>query len=234
MKNLLLLLLLANILFFIWGKTTEGSPDTGDAIIDVAEIGPPLPLADGRTLRADPAPAPASDTDPAAESSTSSSMAAVIGRACVSIGPFTNTAEAERVLQDYVRQGMRGAVRSTQGELFVGHWVQITNIPDREVGDAMLKRLVAGGLSDAYLLPSDEDGLRISLGLFGDMARAERVELQAESLNLPAEITPRMRDATVFYVDLALPPGRGASAMVERYGEEKVLLRQEASCPPGA
>lgn len=228
MRNLLLLLLLANILFFIWGKTTEGSPDTGDAVIDVSELGPPLPLANGRA-RAAPTPAPETDT-----ADTSSTMAAVIGRACVSIGPFTNTAEAERVLQDYVREGMRGAVRSTQGELFVGHWVQITNIPNRAVGDAMLKRLVAGGLSDAYLLPSDEDGLRISLGLFGDMARAERVELQAESLNLPAEITPRMRDATVFYVDLALPPGRGASAMVERYGEEKVLLRQEASCPPSA
>ena len=230
MRNLLLLLLLANILFFIWGKTTEGSPDTGDAVIDLADIGPPLPLADGRTLRA----APARDPEPGADTATSSTMAAVIGRACVSIGPFTNTADAERVLQDYVRQGMRGAVRSTQGELFVGHWVQITNIPNREIADTMLKRLVAGGLSDAYLLPSDEDGLKISLGLFGDMGRAERVELQAESLNLPTEITPRMREATVFYVDLALPPGRGASAMVERYGEEKVLLRQEASCPPAA
>lgn len=221
MKNLLLLLLLANILFFVWGKTTEGSPESGDAVIDVSDIGPPLALADGRALRTVPTPDPA----------TASTLAAVIGRACVSIGPFTNTAEAERVLQDYVRQGMYGAVRSTQGELFVGHWVQITNIPDRDIGDAMLKRLVAGGLSDAYLLPSDEDGLRISLGLFGDMGRAERVELQAESLNFPAEITPRMRDATVFYVDLALPPGRGASAMVERYGEDKVLLRERASCP---
>lgn len=222
MRNLLLLLLLANILFFIWGRTAERSAEAGATIIDVSEIGPPLQLADARTLRQ-----PASTADP----DSSSTLAAVIGRACVSIGPFTNTAEAERVLQDYERQGMWGAVRSTQGELFVGHWVQIRNIPDREIGNAMLKRLVAGGLTDAYLLPSDEDGLKISLGLFGDMSRAERVELQAESLNLPAEITPRMRDATVFFVDLALPPGRGASAMVERYGEEKVLLREQASCP---
>lgn len=225
MKNLLLLLLLANILYFIWGKTTGPSTEAGGTIIELSAIGPPLALADARSRHR-----PGSPTDP----DTSSTLAAVIGRACVSIGPFTNTADAERVLQDYEREGMWGAVRSTQGELFVGHWVQILDIPDREVADAMLKRLVAGGLSDAYLLPSDDDGLKISLGLFGDMGRAERVELQAESLSLPAEITPRMRDATVFFVDLALPPGRGATAMVERYGEEKVLLRQDASCPATA
>lgn len=246
MRNLLLLLLLANILFFIWGKTSEPSVEPGATIIDVSDVGPPLALTDVRTLRQrtpDPQPVTSStsstpDPQPPTSPSTpdprpvsSSTLTAVIGRACVSIGPFSNTAEAERVLQDYVREGMQGSIRSTQGELFVGHWVQIRNIPNREIGDAMLKRLVAGGLGDAYLLPSAEDGLKISLGLFGDMSRAERVELQAESLNLPAEITPRMRDATVFFVDLALPPGRGAARMVERYGEEKVLLRERASCP---
>ncbi len=226
MKNLLLLLLLANVLYFIWGRTEHRSPQAGAAVLKVSEIGPPLALADARTVQAVSSPEPRPDA--------SSTLAAVIGRACVSIGPFANTAEAERVLQEYQRQGMRGAVRSTQGELFVGHWVQIRNIRDREIGNAMLNRLVAGGLGDAYLLPADEDGLRISLGLFGDIGRAERVELQAKSLNLPVEITPRMRDATVFFVDLALPQGRGASAMVERYGEEKVLLREAASCPATA
>jgi hypothetical protein len=224
-KNLLLLLLLANILYFIWGKTTEQPPPSGGTVIEVSDIGPPLALADARAVPR---------SEPNAEGDGYAELAGVIGRACVSIGPFTNTSEAERVLQEYRRQGMQGAVRSTQGELFVGHWVQITNIPDREVGDAMLRRLTAGGLGDAYLLPTDEDGLKISLGLFGDMERAERVELQAEALNLPAEIEPRMRDATVFFVDLALPPGRGASAMVERYGEDKVLLREQAVCPPTA
>jgi hypothetical protein len=225
MRNLLLLLLLANILFFVWGRATEQPDEAGVTVIDVSEFGPPLALADSPTTRR---------AGSSEEPEQASDLAAVIGRSCVSIGPFANGADAERVLQDYEREGMWGAVRSTPGQLFVGHWVQIRNIPDREVGDAMLKRLVGGGLGDAYLLPSDDSELTISLGLFGDMGRAERVELQAESLNLPAEITPRMRDATVFYVDIALPPGRGASAMVERHGEEKVLLREAASCPASA
>ena len=80
-------------------------------------------------------------------------------------------------------------------------------------------------------MPTDDEGLKISLGLFGEMGRAERIELQAKSLDLQADITPRMRDQTVFFVDIGLPPGKGAGAMIEKYGEEKVMLRDKATCP---
>ena len=50
-------------------------------------------------------------------------------------------------------------------------------------------------------------------------------------MDLPAEITPRMSEGMVYYVDIGLPPGKGAGAIVEKYGEEKVLLRQQATCP---
>ncbi len=237
MRNLLLLLLLANILYFFWQLATEDpSQDDGVEIVDSSKLGEPLPLADSRTVAAmraaAAAEAPRETQNETAEPPTVTTVPMRVGNACVSIGPFSNSAEAERVLASYRGGGMRGIVRSTQGRLFVGHWVQIVNIPSREIGDEMLKRLVAGGLSDAYLIPGD-DGLKISLGLFGDRERAERTEQQAEALNIPAEIQPRMRDAMVFYVDLELPPGRGAAEMIERFGEEKVLLRERASCPTG-
>jgi hypothetical protein len=227
MRNLLLILLLANILYFTWETATQEPEDEGVEILDRRDLGPPLALADGRTIMAMRAAA-----KPEEETTGAAALPAVIGNPCASIGPFANSAEAERVLASYRNQGMRGIVRSTQGQIFVGHWVQITKIPSREVGDAMLKRLVAGGLSDAYLIPGD-DGLKISLGLFGDLERAERIELQAEALDIPAEIQPRMRDGMVFFVDLELPPGRGATEMIERFGEDKVLLRERASCPTG-
>jgi hypothetical protein len=149
----------------------------------------------------------------------------------VTIGPFKSNAEADAAMADYENQGMVASVRTTAGQVFVGHWVQIRNIPDREAGNAMLEQLRAGGLGDAYLVPTDDEGLKISLGLFGEMPRAERVELQAKSLDLPAEISPRMRDATVFFVDIGLPPGKGAGDMIAKYGGENVLLRDLATCP---
>ncbi|MCB1845050.1 MAG: hypothetical protein KDI09_18945, partial [Halioglobus sp.] len=91
--------------------------------------------------------------------------------------------------------------------------------------------LKPGGVGEPYIVGTPEQGIRISLGLFGDLSVAERIELQAKSMGLPAEITARMRAATVFYVDIGLPPGRGASSLIERYGEDRVLLRDAATCP---
>jgi hypothetical protein len=223
MRNLLLLLVLANILYFIWQMVTEEPPETGVAVVEVSQLGPPLQLS--RTAEA------ATSVGAMLGASGQMDLAAVVGRSCVSIGPFTSSPDAQRVFLDYQNEGMRASVRSTEGQVFVGHWVQIRDVPDREAGNRMIARLAAGGLTDAYLVPTDDEGLKISLGLFGEMSRAERVELQADSLDLNAEISQRMREETVYYVDIALPPGKGAGAMIERFGEERVLLRAKATCP---
>jgi len=251
MKNLLLLLVLANILYFIWEMVIEEPPETGVAVVEISKLGPPLQLSEGPKARQRSRPEPELESGRGPESelepeqgseapagvgaplsvAPQTDLAAVVGRSCVSIGPFTSGPEAQRVFQDYRNEDMRASVRSTQGDIFVGHWVQIRDVPDRQTGNAMIDRLVAGGITDAYLVPTDDEGLKISLGLFGEMSRAERVELQAEAMNMHAEITPRMREDTVYYVDIALPPGRGAGNMIERFGEQRVLLRGQATCP---
>jgi len=91
--------------------------------------------------------------------------------------------------------------------------------------------LKQGGLVDAYEVTDDDGSLGISLGLFGEVEGAEKVELQAKSLGLPAAISPMTREGTVYFVDVALPPGKGASAIVDRYGEDRVFLRDAATCP---
>ena len=225
MRNLLLLLLLANILYFMWERYVGAPDESGIVIVDESELGPPLEISS-----VDVAEASAS-VGAVLGSGRPSELSAVVGRSCVTIGPFKTIGEAETAAQDYTQEGMRTSVRTTQGQVFVGHWVQIRNIPDREAGNVMIEKLRAGGLGDAYIVPTEDEGLKISLGLFGELSRAERVELQAKSLDLPADISPRTRDATVFFVDIGLPPGRGAGAMIEKYGEDNVLLRQQATCP---
>ncbi len=225
MKIVLMFLVLVNVLYFMWGRYVAEPAQSGVVIVNESELGPvlnvsPSTIADAATRAAEV---------PDAEASTN--LSAVVGRSCVTVGPFKSNAEADAAMADYENQGMAASVRTTEGQLFVGHWVQIRNIPDREAGNAMLEQLRAGGLGDAYLVPTDDEGLKISLGLFGEMPRAERIELQAKSLDLPAEISPRMRDATVFFVDIGLPPGKGAGEMIEKYGEDNVLLRDLATCP---
>jgi len=225
MRNLLLLLLLANILYFMWNWFAEQPHESGVVTVDETDLGPPM------TVSATPGGNSSTSVGALLGSGQQSNLAAVVGRSCVTVGPFKTNADADGVVSSYEGEGMRAAVRATQGQMFVGHWVQIRNIPDRATGNEMLEKLRDGGLGDAYLVAEEDGGFKISLGLFGEMTGAERVELQAKSLDLPADITPRMREATVYFVDIGLPPGKGAGAIVEKYGEEKVKLRDEATCP---
>lgn len=225
MKNLLLLLLLANILYFVWGMVAEDAAEPGIAIVNESELGPPLDVSANRDAEA------AASVGAVLGSGEPSDLAAVVGRSCVTIGPFKASADADTALTQYAGEGMRTSLRSAQGQIFVGHWVMIRDVADRETGNEILETLRQGGLTDAYLVPTEEDGLNISLGLFGELERAEKVELQAKSLDLPADITPRTREGSIFFVDIGLPPGKGAGAIVDKYGEEKVFLRDAATCP---
>ena len=224
MRNLLMLLVLANVLYFMWVRFIEEPQQHGVAVVEEEMLGPPLDVSTNSVAEA------ATSVGAMLGSGNQSNLAAVVGRSCVSI-PFRTNAEANGALATYEAEGMRTSIRTTQGQVFVGHWVQIRNIPDRDTGNAMIEKLRDGGLGDAYLMATEDEGLKISLGLFGELSRAEKIELQAKSLDLPADITPRMSDAPIYYLDIGLPPGRGAGAMIEKYGEDKVLLREKATCP---
>jgi hypothetical protein len=225
MKNLLLLLLLANILYFLWGMFVPEERQPGTAIVEEADLGPSLEVTTDRAAN------DVSDLGTALGSGGLSELRAIVGRSCVTIGPLKERTEADTAVLAYSSEGMKSSLRSRQAEVFVGHWVQIRNVKNNSTAKKMLAKLGEGGLTDAYVVRTDDEGLKISLGLFGDLDRAEKIELQARSLDLPADIKPRTADRTVFYVDIALPPGHGAGAIVAKYGEDQVLLRDAATCP---
>ena len=227
MKNLLLLLLLANILYFLWGWFAEEPPQPGVAIVEESDLGPPLEATADRSAEA------VASVGAVLGSGEPSDLEAVMGRSCVTVGPFRASVDADTAQTRYSGEGMRAEMRSGVGQIFVGHWVQIRNIENRASGNRMLGRLREGGLGDAYLVETEDEGIKISLGLFGDINGAEKIELQAKGLGLNAEIAPRMVDGTVYFVDIALPPGRGAGGIIEQYGEDKVRLRNAATCPRG-
>ena len=225
MKNLILLLVLANVLYFMWGLYVEKDPEPGVAVIEASDLGPPLPAAPPQSAES------VSSAGAVLGASESVDLAAVVGRSCVTIGPFRTEEDADEAVSRYRAEGMRANLRKTSGEIFVGHWVQIRSIATRDAGNATLEQLKSGGLTDAYIVPNDDGTFNVSLGLFGDVERAEKVELDARALGLAADITPRTREGEQFWADIGLPPGKGAGAIVSQYGEEQVRLRGEATCP---
>jgi hypothetical protein len=225
MKNLLLLLALANVLYFLWGMYQQEPDSPGVVIIDEHELGPPLEVA------ANPEKESVTSVGAILGAGQPSDLEAVVGRSCVTIGPLKEEADASVAILEYSGEGLKAVARSAEAEIFVGHWVQIRDIESEASASRMLETLNEGGLSDAYVVRTEEEGLKISLGVFDDMDRAEKIELQARSLGLEADISPRMAERTVHFVDIGLPPGRGAGAIVEQYGEDRVLLREQATCP---
>ena len=225
MKNLLLLLLLANILYFMWGMFSGSGSEPGVTIVDESDLGPPLAVTANRDAGA------AASVGAVLGSGEPSDLAAVVGRSCVTVGPFRSSEDADRAKLEYAGEGMRTALRAGQGQIFIGHSVSVQNVASREEGRSMLSRLHEGGLSDAFIVGNDEEGYSISLGIFGNQSNAEKVELQAKSIGFDVNVAPMTRDAAVFFVDIGLPPGKGAGAIVDKYGEERVLLRDAATCP---
>jgi hypothetical protein len=225
MKNLLLLLLLANILYFMWGMFANSGIEPGIAIVEESDLGPPLKATANRDANA------AASVGAVLGSGEPSDLAAVVGRSCVTVGPFRSSEDAERAKMEYAGEGMRAALRSGEGQIFIGHSVSVQNVPTRSEGRTMLSRLHEGGLGDAFIVGNDEEGYSISLGIFGNQSNAERVELQAKSIGFDVDVSPMTRDAAVFFVDIGLPPGKGAGAIVDKYGEDRVLLRDSATCP---
>lgn len=225
MKNLLYILILANILYFVWQRSDSEPPEAGVMLVRESEMGPMLAATATKVVE------PAASIGAVLGSGDPSELAAVVGKTCVSVGPFTVQADAESVRQTFDDNSVQSALRVESGQIFVGHWVQIRDIPDTVTGRRMLKTLKDGGLSDAYLVPTEEEGIKISLGVFGERDRAERIARQVNSLGLTPDISDRNRDGAVFFVDLGLPPGQDTAAMIEEYGEESVLQREQASCP---
>jgi hypothetical protein len=224
-KNLLLILLLANILFFLWGMLDQPKPQPGVVILDEREFGPP-PGA-GASEAADEV----ASIGATPGSGTATDREAVTGRSCVSVGPFMDEDESAPAERFYADAGLQTNVRSLEAEVFVGHWVQIREVSGEDAARNMLAELKDGGLKDAYIVRTEDEGLKISLGVFDDIERAERVELEARSMGYTADISPRRAERTVRYVDIELPPGTGARSIVERYGEGRVLLGDAATCP---
>lgn len=269
MRNLLLILLLANILYLVYGLVTEDDERRGEILVEESQLGPKLELAeqaptengeggneaeaeggDIETLPADDSLTVADNDDEVEdepqdgdvpdeslanvvedEPSETSGLTAVIGRSCVTLGPFRERDDADRAQVQYARDGMNAVTRSTIGTRQVGNWVMVRDIASYDEAQSMLAKLKEGGLADAYIAESDDDGIKIYLGLFSQAAGAERIELQATSLGVPAEIVPEVREGSVYFVDVALPPGRGAGEMIDKYGEDSVMLRDQATCP---
>jgi hypothetical protein len=198
------------------GRTDRGRTDRSGA----EPAGTPLAGALSSAARSQAEPSATVPSGNATDTGESSA-----GERCVSIGPFEAVADAEAAAVTLQAAGFAPAQRSAEGELWVGFWVHLEAIPSREEANTMLAQLRDNGVPDAYLIPGEEDGDIISLGVFNTMIRAGRLDEQVRRIGLVPTILERSRPGTVHWLDISVAGGRDVDLAALGIGQARVGQR---------
>jgi hypothetical protein len=223
---LFLLLLLANILFLAWTQWVAPAP---------AVAGRPTPSSANthsiRLLREAPL---AKELSSAVQGS---GLSDVTGDTvtCVSGGPFLQKIAAERAAGRLEKLGFTSRLRPSRDEVQVGQWVRVENLATPEDAANALAALRAAGIADAYLLTDEPPGNVVSLGVFGEAAKAAEAAAIARKAGFTPKTEDRFRKEDVFWLDVDRQANGGLPGLEVFQGEGRPPARLELKpCPASA
>jgi hypothetical protein len=191
MRNLVLALVLVNLAFFAYAAWIDppnrSRSDSRDAL-------PRLLLA---------SEFPHSDATPASPAPPESSGGTNVAQ-CVAVGPFYDPADASKAAATFKQRGFEPSQRGEPGEIAEGFWVHVENIGTAAEEARLMRELQQAQLSDASPVQSADQTRHISVGIFSDQGRAERRASAVKRLGIDAQVSPRTRPGTVYWIEL--PP----------------------------
>lgn len=141
---------------------------------------------------------------PAVASLTVAAAASSGDRRCVSVGPFGELSDAAAASARLRTAGYEPSQRVGEGDIWVGYWVYLENIPTRDEANEALATLHDNGVAEAYLIPGEQDGDIISLGVFSQITRAGRLRDEVRDLGFDPAVVDRTRSGTVYWIDVRL------------------------------
>lgn len=248
MRILCLLLILANALFLVWSQLIDvktsaldraappsASPPPRIVLAREAETEsddeenlaePPREIRDVAPPSVEPLNPPKNETDASAQLARADAMT------CTSVGPFSDLPQAAQAQSALRVAGYEPRQRVEEGEIWVGYWVSVPNLPNRAAADAAIRTLGDNGVTDVYLMPDAQPNHVVSLGVFSDYQRAQRRADQVKALGLDARISDRRRAGSVYWIDVDLrEPGEMLDATVFQTGEARIMRLEMRACP---
>jgi len=123
---------------------------------------------------------------------------------CVSVGPFNDLAHAARGAALLRERGFDPRQRAEQGETWEGYWVSVGGLKNTAEETKVVSALTRAGITDARVMPEEDGGRRVSVGLFSEKDRAEKRAQAVKKIGFKAEVTERRQPGTVYWVDLDL------------------------------
>jgi cell division septation protein DedD len=238
MRNLFLVLVLANLAFAAWAawfapagsvgrRADEGLPAltlVSEVPVDLRSSGVVVeqedaPGAAEQPLAVAPQPVPTSDPaaaqldDSAAAPLDESALAAAPSAAeptarCTSVGPFRELSQAATAAATLRNAGYQPVQRVGEGDVWIGYWVYIPGISTEQEANEILAKVRAEGIADSYVIPNSDSGNLVSLGVFSEISGVGRRRDQVRALGFEPQVVDRTRRATVYWIDVTLAEGQ--------------------------
>jgi hypothetical protein len=229
MKWLFSLLLIANLGMFIWlypqqdrggnasqqsqdfgelrlaGEASEAAKNTelpGETKSDLVEESSATPevaetTSPTQSIKQEP---PTQEATPEM-ASTVSAERPQDGMQCRTIGVFEKRSQAELLSVQLLALGLKPEITSETRNEQAGYWVLIPPQNNREAAIDVTKRLEEAGVADLWRFTSGNLAHAISLGLFRDLERAQARKEQITELGFVAEVRPRYRQQTQYWLN---------------------------------
>ena len=206
MRIVALLLILCNVLYFAWAKWIDVTPlPPLDSQAEQSDAST-LVLASERPPQSQEKSAnqPATPSTFASGQTSAATVAAVNGQSCISVGPFQDLPSATQAAATLHSASFDSRQRLEQGELWVGYWLSVQTLRTREAADRAIVSLKEHGITDAYVIPGSDPPNIVSLGVFKEQERAQRLMDEVRKLGFDAQISDRTRSGSVYWLDVTL------------------------------
>lgn len=150
---------------------------------------------------------------------------------CYTIGPFADSALAERARDRLEELGLEPAQRVLRDQETYGYQVLLPPFDSRAEALQATRELSAQGIAD-YFIMVEEDELEnaVSLGLFSEQRYAVSHLRNLEAMGFAAEMRLRTRDRERYWQDYRDPEGRVGAELLEQFAGEQPVQRLEREC----
>ncbi len=184
MRNVFLSLLLANLLFVAWqiwvDPVSPSAQDIQPNRLILFSFGTDPRAPEVATIQGQPPVAGMAAVPAAAET------------ACLGLGPLVDLSASRQAGKQLAARGVDAIPIARDTQTWLGHWAQIGGFSSIPEAETARQRLIAGGLAETYLMQDGAQPL-LSLGVFQELARAERVASVARGLGFEVGIRDRYR-----------------------------------------
>jgi hypothetical protein len=222
MRNFFLLVLLINLLAFIY-QSWIIEPDIVVEPTYLAQDVPELFLVPAKVA------VPSAAAEPAVDAAEQAEADDVPAYRCLRVGPFPRETDADAVRMALEKREATVRQTAKEGSVWVGYWVQTAGQGSRSGAEKARDSLVKGGMPDVYILPDNEE-YRISLGVFRLRGSADQVVQQARKMGFDSRVVERYQPGTNFWLLARIPGDRSLKPGDLKSVSGQILRTENLSC----